>query len=387
MRFTREQREFINIREPRLLLDAPAGSGKTEVVAERVRVLAEEGKTVRLVCFTHSARHTLQKRLDASGVDVEVRTVVSLAHEVLTRSVGAGMFEVGDGMDIAREVCVRGVASAAQLTNFESLTANGAPLPDTMNSAVGEVFNAYQELKAERGYLTYIDVVLLANGLQKFGCDELIVDEAQDLTPSQLSFILGFDAQSITLVGDPDQAIYGFSGVNSLMFKALEDEGWHRSSLTKSFRVPAGIIPAVNAARSQPLTAVRDGGSMRVIKTEYKRVAELLENELEHGDAVVGRNVKSLDRVASRLEQLTDKAVSKSWELGELPETVYFATVHSAKGGEWQRVFVLDVGQNGMWSPMSTELAEAKRLFYVAASRALTELVLVQIGDELPWGL
>lgn len=386
MRFTKEQNNFINKDSTRLLLEAPAGSGKTETVAERVRVLTEKDRKVQVVCFTHSARNTLQRRLEAAGIGIEVRTVVSLAHEIVMEALGADSYEVGDGIELAREVCVRGVASAGQLVNLEALTANGAPLPNKMSSEVGEVFDAYQTRKQESNYLSFIDVVVLANGLKKYDWDELIVDEAQDLTPSQYNMLMSFGAKSVTLVGDSLQAIYGFSGVNPDMFDELSKD-WEKISLTKSFRVPSGILPAVNAPRSSQLTSVHSGGKITVLKSDYKQVPELLENLLKSGDCVIGATTRQLERVASRVELLSNNSVSRSWEEGELPGSIHFSTVHSAKGGEWERVFVLDITAKGIWSPMDSTEAEAKRLFYVAASRAQEELVLVNIGDKLPWGM
>lgn len=387
MRFTEEQQAFIDNRSHRLILDAPAGSGKTETVAERVRSLVKENKQVLLICFTHSAEKTLQKRLDESGVDVKVRRVVSLAYEIVTEVFGENMFEIGDGTDIATEVAVRGVATVRQILELEGLVANGAPLPKSMSAAVGEVFNEYNALKAERNYLSFTDLLLIANGLKQYDFDEVVVDEAQDLTSSHMNFLLSLGATSMTLAGDPGQALFGFSGVNPDLFSELVQEGWSRVSLTRSFRVPEGVLPAVNAARSVPLQATRTGGSMRTIEADYKSVSRAIQGHLMPGDVVIGTRSAQLERVASRLEAETNMPVSRTWKGGLQPGTVQFATVHSAKGGEWNRVFILDVGPTGIWSPMDTDEDQQKRLFYVAASRTLDELIFLKTGEELPWGL
>lgn len=387
MRFTEEQQAFIDSRSSRLILDAPAGSGKTETVAERVRTLVEEDKKVQLICFTHSAEKTLQKRLDDAGVEVQVRRVVSLAYEIVTEAFGENYFEIGNGSDIASEVSVRGVATTKQILELEGLIANGAPLPTSMSAAVGEVFESYNNLKKDRNYLSFTDLLLIANGLKQYDVDEIVVDEGQDLTSIHMNFLLSLGSTSMTVAGDPGQALFGFSGVNPNLFSELVEEGWDRVSLTKSFRVPEGVLPAVNAARCAPLQAVRTGGTMRTIETDYKGVSRAIQGLLEPGDVVIGTRSAQLERVASRLEAETNTPVSRSWKGGLQPGTVQFSTVHSAKGGEWQRVFILDVGAQGIWSPMETDEDQQKRLFYVAASRTLDELIFLKTGDELPWGL
>ena len=386
MQVTDEQIAFTKHRSKHLILDAPAGSGKTETVAERVRLLAEEGKTVLLICFTHSAERTLQKRLDSAGLNVKVRRITSLAVEIMTDVFGKHTYEIGDGMDIASEVAVRGVATASQINQLETLIANGAPLPRSMPSAVGEVFANYTVLKKERGYLTYTDIFLIANGLQQYPVDEIVVDEAQDLSSIHLNMLLSFGASAYTLAGDPGQALFGFNGVNPDLFSELVHEGWDKVSLTKTFRVPAGILPAVNATRSVPLQAVRTGGSIRTLSADYKGAAAALQGVLKVDDVVVGRTSRSLERVASLVEQ-SGAVVSRSWEEGVQPGTVQFSTVHAAKGGEWDRVYLLDVNEQGFYSRMETSPEEQKRLFYVASTRAQEELIFVNIGDELPWGI
>ena len=58
------------------------------------------------------------------------------------------------------------------------------------------------------------------------------------------------------------------------------------------------------------------------------------------------------------------------------------STIHSAKGQEWKRVFVLNCVDGCIPSDLATgssaEIEEERRLFYVAMTRARDELHLVQ---------
>lgn len=387
MRFTKEQKEFINCEAPKLLLEAPAGSGKTETVAERVRVKVEQGKRVQLACFTNAAKNTLQKRLDDAGVGVTVRTVDSLASELLRNELG-NVFELGDGLAIAQEVCARTPVKPRDLLNFESLLSCGAPLPAGLPAVTAEVYDKYVEVKAERSYLTFTDAVLAAIGLREYGWDELIVDEAQDIQPKHMMMLESFGAKSMTLVGDSKQAIFGFSGVDVEHFAKLRKAGWETLHLTKTFRVPAGIVPVVNAVRDVPLVSARDGGKVSTIEASSADLAEALIPQLQPGDAVLGLTQNRLGKLASRLSLFRpDVPYTYSWSAAPSADSVHFATIHAAKGGEWSRVFVIDVSERGLYSYLNHDDKTLEMLFYVAASRASKELVLCQIGDSLPWGL
>lgn len=388
VKFTREQKKFVNFVSEKLILDAPAGSGKTETVAERVRVGVESGKKVMVACFTHAARKTMQRRLDEAGVFVQVRTVVSLAHELLVNEYGDG-FDVGNGEEIARAVCAGTPVKWNQLLQLESLMANGAKLPKTLNAETAEVWEKYELAKADAFYFSFYDVVAGATGIGRLDCDELIIDEAQDLTPAQLKMLLSFGVKNIVLAGDPGQAIFGFAGVDTRLFEKLEKKGWDVLRLTKTFRVPANILPAVNATRSnEPLKAHRRGGKISTVAATYRELAEMIEPLLKPGDAVLGLNQIALNRFYNRVHEVRpDVPLSASWLDGEEDGSIFFSSIHSAKGGEWKRVFVIDVSTHGLWSFMDNEEEQLEKLFYVATTRAQREVVLCQIGEELPWGL
>lgn len=388
MKYTDEQIEFINADVDRLILNAPAGAGKTETVAERVRRGVEGGKNVRVLCFTNSARETISARLMSVGLDVDVRTIHSFAHEVLSAHYGRS-FVSGDGQDLAMDVAARSGIDWRDVLLLEGLNANGAPLPSSMPAGVVEVYKRYEQKKKDQGYLSFSELVVAATGLGVEPIDELIVDEAQDVSPSQMRFLAELGAASMVLVGDPLQAIYGFAGVDPDLFSKLLAAGWTEVALTRSYRVPEGVLPAVNAVRGVPLSAVRSGGSVGslVVSEGYAGVLDALMPELRPGDAVLGLTRRQLDRVASGVELLTGLDVSRSWLDGKKEGSVFFSTVYAAKGGEWDRVWILDVAENGLYSANPLMPGDAERLFYVAASRAKSDLRLVQIGEELPYGL
>jgi len=77
-----------------------------------------------------------------------------------------------------------------------------------------------------------------------------LIDEAQDLSPEQWRFVEAFRARGIalTLIGDPDQSIYGFRGVNVSDFNAFTQKlNPRRIELANNYRSDAFIVEAAAA--------------------------------------------------------------------------------------------------------------------------------------------
>jgi DNA helicase-2/ATP-dependent DNA helicase PcrA len=60
------------------------------------------------------------------------------------------------------------------------------------------------------------------------------------------------------------------------------------------------------------------------------------------------------------------------------------STIHQAKGMEWERVFIVDLIE-GVFPDLRADYEEERRLFYVAASRAKSELYLLYPLKRWGW--
>ncbi len=152
-----------------------------------------------------------------------------------------------------------------------------ADLAALLREEIWETLESYDRLKAERGRLDFLDLLLLARNLirdkdavregfqQRF--THLFVDEFQDTDPLQAEILLLLAANDpqerdwhritpvpgkLFLVGDPKQAIYRFRradvGVYQDVKAALCERGVVHLALTTSFRAVPGIQNAVNFA-------------------------------------------------------------------------------------------------------------------------------------------
>jgi ATP-dependent helicase/nuclease subunit A len=152
-----------------------------------------------------------------------------------------------------------------------------ADLAALLRNEIWETLDAYNHLKAERGRLDFLDLLLLARDLirdkdavraafqKRF--THLFVDEFQDTDPLQAEILLLLvandpherDWHAVTpvagklfLVGDPKQAIYRFRradvGVYQEVKTLLCGRGVVHLTLTTSFRATPAIQSAVNFA-------------------------------------------------------------------------------------------------------------------------------------------
>lgn len=125
-----------------------------------------------------------------------------------------------------------------------------------------EALTAYQDYKAERGLMDFIDQESLAlnvlhDSSMKARLSERVsrvfVDEFQDSSPLQIAIFTALaDIVDVsTWVGDPKQAIYGFRNADSNLtqaaFQGVSSDQEASDVLSKSYRSRRGIIDLVNA--------------------------------------------------------------------------------------------------------------------------------------------
>lgn len=251
---------------------APAGSGKTRVLTERLRHLlgerAWETEAVVAVAYNKEAQLELERR--TSAFRPQVRTLNALGRWVLAE-------HRGRAPDLLEErECRRLVESL--LPGRRPRRANTDPIgpylealgavrlglvvPDVVEASRDDVdglaglFAPYRAALAERGAVDFDDQVyaaleaLLADGpfrrRMQSRCRHLLVDELQDLTPAHvlLMRLLALPALDVFGVGDDDQTIYGHAGADPAFLidyaSLFPEAGEH--ALTVNYRCPVAVV-------------------------------------------------------------------------------------------------------------------------------------------------
>lgn len=291
-----------------ILVEAAAGSGKTRILTERVRYLLSERKdkffSVLCLTFTNKAAEEMKERLQDIS-KLEERAYIGNFHEFcLTKILRTRYAEIGlrelphifnedDQRKIIEEVVYsndrlksryafldklqkeRSKAQSELLSkcvNFISEAKRNltvVPEYETDWENWGEnntyLFKEYNRRLINQNAMDYDDILLYAYrilnerpataGIYRRSYRYILVDEAQDLNYAQyqiLKTICGQEHRNVMMVGDPKQAIYGFSGSNAKFMQRyfLEDFGAEKKSITHNYRSSKKVLET--AEKIQP---------------------------------------------------------------------------------------------------------------------------------------
>ena len=273
-----------------LLIIAPAGCGKTETLALRVKGLLDQ-QTVKapqrilVTTFTNRARDNMYDRLSHYLTPREMREAVTVCnfHGLFARIIQAHSNVIG--LDPKRLTMPQNdwVGERCRALKLKGLTNN---VKSDISSAKRRALNDEQVLAELQGSgnqyafmieeqrqaescLTYDDLprlaeLILANdevaALYQRHFGAIIVDEFQDLTLQQLRIVQRIGYKKTTYAGDLAQGIYAFAGAQpEHVKKELETECSETIQFAESFRSSPAVLTAVNSLNSltggQMLTA------------------------------------------------------------------------------------------------------------------------------------
>jgi len=155
--------------------------------------------------------------------------------------------------------------------------------------------------------------------------------------------------------------------------------------LGKHIATTTGIMQELNADKSEIDRLQNVEALLDSMKEFTEKEPESLFNE-ETGE-IITDYFPSLDRFVESISLLTDNNEEKK---NEHQDRVKLMTIHSAKGLEFDYVYVTGLEENLFPSSMSlgtrAELEEERRLFYVAITRARKKLVLTSAQTRYRFG-
>ncbi|WP_248581611.1 ATP-dependent helicase [Nocardioides sp. InS609-2] len=262
-----EQRAARDCDDQYVVVLASAGSGKTEVVAQRVERILTGGTGFRVIALSYTRRAAAElrdrfaSRLDEEHRRVETDTLHGFAQGLL--------LQYGTWIDLPAEpIIVVDDADRVELLQ-EWRSSMGMPLLDDpkeqlarldLARARGEddpIAEDWDTALTEAGALDYeamlarakelLDVPAVARLVARV-FRHVIVDEAQNLTASQYEFLkqlflAGRDVSHVMLVGDDKQSIVGFAGASPQYLHEFErDFSATVFRLTQNFRSAADIV-------------------------------------------------------------------------------------------------------------------------------------------------
>jgi DNA helicase-2/ATP-dependent DNA helicase PcrA len=296
---------------------ASAGSGKTRVLTERVRYIIENTRKEGVIAltFTNKAAEEMLARLDDLE-SVEERCWIATIHAVAQRILD----QYGHAIGLPSELHIYERDQDRKTVFLQSLRENGVDIDaflnvsdkntrknreriiqnymDQFSIAKRELLNeeevkekyagdenfwlffqAYQDALLESGCIDFDDILVYAHRilLEQPWCGDIYrakykhicVDEAQDLNKAEYEFIkalCGDKIESVMMVGDPNQMIYGFNGssYDYLCQQFVKDFNPSKFELKENYRSSKAVIHLANKLKPDSQVEsefVRDGKS------------------------------------------------------------------------------------------------------------------------------
>ncbi|WP_437879931.1 DNA helicase II [Pseudomonas sp. LRF_L74] len=273
----------------RQLVLAGAGSGKTRVLVHRIawliQIINASPYSILSVTFTNKAaaemRHRIEDMLGINPAGMWVGTFHGLAHRILRahwREAGlAENFQILDSDDqqrlikrIIRELGLdeqRWPAKQAQWfingQKDEGLRPKHIqPAGDLFLATMLKIYEAYEAACARTGVIDFAELLLRALDLWRDNPGgilqhyqkrfrHILVDEFQDTNAVQYAWLkfLAQGGESLMVVGDDDQSIYGWRGAKIENIQQFSDDFGDAQMirLEQNYRSTAGILKAANA--------------------------------------------------------------------------------------------------------------------------------------------
>jgi DNA helicase-2/ATP-dependent DNA helicase PcrA len=316
------QREAVTTEARPLAIHAGAGSGKTRVLTHRIAWQSATGAIapgrVLALTFTRKAAAELRDRLARLGVTegVAAGTFHSIALAQLRRRAadrGTVMPTVlaskariigpllgrrdGDRLripDVAAEIEWAKARLIAPPRYLEAVAASAREVPQV--ERIASIYERYEAEKHRRDLIDFDDLLIRIRlemerepefaQAQRWRFRHLFVDEFQDTNRSQFRLLetwLGEAAPGsgadLCVVGDPDQAIYGFAGADPRYLDAFEQHFPGASTVRLRFNYRStpqvvatsrSVLPA-SRARLEVSTPKADGPAPTITAFESER--------------------------------------------------------------------------------------------------------------------
>ena len=309
-----EQQKAVHLVKGPVCLLAPAGSGKTKTLVNRIYHLLNKGVSanhILVLVFNRKALQEIQQRVTEKITDpMEIYTFHSFGHRLLKENTNWEFFQE-DPEELSNVLLEQAVLKTNKLIYKEDqdpLKEYRKMLSKVKNSLLEKeemifeqnhrsvdfypIWQQYLKLWKEEKLYDFDDMLyltlelLLQNGTLRrtlqHQYEYILVDEFQDLNEVQLWLlkILAFPQNNLFVVGDDDQMIYGFRG--------------------------ASIEPILNFAKEFPQ------GQTLALKVNYRSPRKLV----YHANLLIEHNLKRTSKTMQAFQQdqgILQVRVAKDW--------------------------------------------------------------------------
>lgn len=270
--------DFVKYGHGNAVVSAVAGSGKTTTIVEALNYIKSD-KRVLFLAFNNSIVDELKKRITRNKTDI--KTLHSLGYSIIKFNfkdveinvdenkyknklneilIEKGMEKLPNKsyvknilklLDLGRLNFCNSKKELLNIANRHSIVTS-FKIDDEFNeiNVVNELIIWCKNSLNEQNIIDYVDMIYLPNilNLKTFKYDFVIIDEAQDLSTSQMMLFMKCFKQGTRFisVGDEKQTINGFAGSSVEIFNKLKNsKNTIELPLSTCYRCPKNIIKLV----------------------------------------------------------------------------------------------------------------------------------------------
>jgi DNA helicase-2/ATP-dependent DNA helicase PcrA len=436
-----------------VIIVAGPGTGKTRTFAHRVAYLIQDKQVsperILAVTFTRSAAAEMKARLTGLLGKVPDGLWVETYHAAALRVLHEQGYPFGPGADFGliadkdKPTLLDGLVPRKDASSFlDELrrTKQRLEWPEVGPAA------EYHRRLSERRLLDFDDLFLSAIRLfderpdiaatYRVRFTHVVIDEFQDTSFAQYRFVRSLTSHNLCIIGDPDQAIYGFAG----SFRAFEafktDFPNHRvCRLSENYRSQGVIVQAATQviakspaqlprqltarlANGLPLAIARYGTDRQEAEMIVRKIESLLGGS-SHFTIDSGWAQPDDERQAYGLGDIAilyrlhvqARVITDALERSGLPyrcfgkprptedmeqfisgepspqgDAINLMTLHRAKGLEFPVVFIAGCEEGLLPYERSEDPEEERRLFFVGMTRAKQRLFLSSTAKRFLFG-
>ena len=291
------QQAAVTIDKGPVIVTAGPGTGKTRVLTHRVIDLIQNRgvspASIIAVTFTNRAATEMWERivsLSSGGeelVPMRVGTFHRLSLDLLREHAPERLGAIADRGE-ARTVLQEAIADIDTeisvddaLSQISLCKAQGQEISDIAPPELQTIYTNYQHRLTAYGLMDFDDILLILHDVLcgdilrtvQARFSHVLVDEFQDVNAVQYALIqkLAGDGSGLFVIGDPDQAIYGFRGASAGYFACLKTDFSETNEviLQHTFRSTPQITSAAsNLLGGRSYDPVRENGpNLRALST------------------------------------------------------------------------------------------------------------------------
>lgn len=388
--------------EPKIIICAPAGSGKTTTLLAAIVNYKYNNINDRIcaITYTRAARAEMESRLQQKGIyDVEVTTIHVWARNILQKLSKKYDFKIKILEENQIKNVLKDIVKDYLVTHKKIRSINidilynfifgnkKMEISEIYRSTLNALEKRYLTYKSENELYDFTDYPLYLYNVMKcydeiiHDIDALFVDEFQDVDPIQFETFKLVEAKKKFYIGDPWQSIYQFRNADGKIFEKLNDFTCFK--LKKNYRSHQEIIDyattvyqelysdallecddvyvnKITKIERSKITCARANGSQIYLMSPFNQMTKINDDTQCSPAESFFLFMKQNPMILCR----TNKQVSSIKNYG------YFEvdTIHQAKGLEYDNVLIIDTIISGL---------EDLNIAYVALTRAKNNLFVI----------